>query len=132
MSDPTSPASPAGIAEAVRRREFTALTERAHQVVAATLAVPVDPARHLTSLGAYTGDDTPIEPVSLRTATAELRAILDDPAADPTWAARRTATVQALRELASRVLITVDSADARDYARAVSDLAVALTFETSS
>jgi hypothetical protein len=122
-----------------RDREFAVLLERVELITNSDTRPPApgtqvtDPARHLVSLGEYHPDDPALHPIPHEIAVTELRTALDDPTADPNGHLERTLTIQTLREFAARLLIarrrgelTADDT----YARAVSDLAVALSFHS--
>jgi len=128
------------ILRSLRDREWRDLEEHADRVLGSVgpqpdVAAPRDPARHLVRLGRYDPESGRLEPVSLRQEAAALRRALDDPEADRTAVTRDRLTIEILREFATRLLIAHRRGEVDDpddgYARAISDLAVALSLRHS-
>jgi hypothetical protein len=115
------------IIESMREREFTRLVEKAERVDAP------DPTRFLAHLERYRQEDPAPHPIALDAEAALIRTALDEPRADPTWSLRRTLTIRALREFATRLLVARRRGELAtgddSYARAISDLAVALSLQ---
>jgi hypothetical protein len=102
--------------------DYTVLQQQAHQPDGR------DPHQHLLSLWDHSTGKP--EPITLAEATVDLRRILDTPSSDPEWEVRRALTIATLHEFTTRLLAAPDTgAELRDYARAVNDLATALSHQ---
>lgn len=125
------PSSTNPLVESVRQTEFAALLRRTSQLTDIQASL-IDPGRHLLVFSDLDLSGQ-ASPVPLGTAAAEIRAFLNEDGTDPTGSGARTAIVQALRELAIRVLATSgQDAGAHAYARAISDLATTLASHRDS
>ena len=126
----TPPSAPDPIAAAtallveMREHEYQELVRR----VQLRRASPprVDPRVHMVSLTDFSAGPGPARPIALDDEAAEIRATLDAPSPDYA-AVLRTLAIQTLQELAMRLLLEGSS---EAYARAVSDLALAVALTT--
>lgn len=119
-------ATAAAILVDVREREYQELIRRVDRRRAGAFAF--NPQTHLVALTEQTGDGRPSLPITLDVTAAEIRSALDNPGADPA-SLLQTLTVQTLREFAARLVL---EGAAEEYARAVSDLALAVALDSDT
>jgi hypothetical protein len=125
LSDPEAWAR--RIVESARAAQYAALKRHAADAGGPAKSSP-DPSRHVIADG-Y-NDDAGFRPMSLEEAAKEIREATDGTVRHDVRRIRRNRAISILEEFAARLLLDSREGDPTEvYARAISDLLVALSFD---